>query len=254
MGYPALSLDAAQELESARRLSNDPLLDFTPTWKTGPDFREETAEACLDRCWGILEECVDERRSTAEFDSACAPVVHRLLSLPVAIACDPDFWRWLTFGRHCDGARIVDRRYGGGRGRLVGGGETQKARPVYYGLGPMKKGMFAKLWICANLMYVEGASDPYDGIEYADVDLWDSHVIDVDYGSAPSVARAFVRIVRDLNLPRGTRRPDTPAGYRDLAKELRRRHASVALELFMDAKAYEWVKAVWQERELWHRS
>ncbi len=31
-------------------------------------------------------------------------------------------------------------------------------------------------------MYIEDAADPYDGIDYPDVDLWDSHVIDVNFG------------------------------------------------------------------------
>ena len=253
MSYPTLSLDSAQRLDSARRSSSGPFLEPATTWKVGPDFREETAKACLDCCWEILEESIETRRGPAEFDSECAPVLHRLLNLPVAIAGDGDFWRWLTFGRHGDGAEIVDRRYGAGRGRLVGDSTPERARAVYYGLGPLKKGMFAKLWICANLMYIANTSKPYDGIEVADVDLWDSHVIDVDYGSSPSLARAFVKVVRDLKLPRDGSRSDTTVGYRDLAREIRRRNASVAFELFADSQAYEWVAAVWKERDLWHR-
>ena len=94
--------------------------------------------------------------------------------------------------------------------------------------------------------------EPYDGIEYADVDLWDSHVIDVDYGSVPGMARAFVKVVRDLALPRGnTSDSDKSVGYRDLAKEVRRRNATMAFELFSDVEAYNWIVALWEERQTW---
>ena len=254
MSYPALTLEDARRIDAARRQGDGQSPEHPPIWKPGPNFLEETAKLCLDRCWEILEDCERGNRGPAEFDCECAPVVHETLDLPFSIAHDPDFWRWLTFGRRCDGANVVDRRYGGSRGKIIVGGSQRKARPVYYGLGPMKKGMFAKLWICANLMYVKGAVNPYDGCDYADVDLWDSHVIDVDYGSAPSMARAFVKVVRDLNLPRDAHGADVSVGYRQLAKEIRRRHASIALELFTDVQAYEWVKAVWNERDLWCRS
>ena len=254
MPYPALSLDKARELDSIRRQSLEPLLDENPQWKEGPDFVEETATECLGQCWEILADCVEGGLGPSAFDAECAPVLHDSLNLHIAIAADPDFWRWLTFGRRGDGAEIVDRRYGGGRNRLIGEDKPGRARQVYYGLGPMKKGMFAKLWIRANLMYLADAPNPYDGIEYPDVDLWDSHVIDVDYGSAPAVARAFVRVVRDLDIPRDGKASRLAVGYRDLAKEIRRRHASQALELLSNGEAYEWVTGIWKERDLWHQA
>ena len=159
---------------------------------------------------------------------------------------DGDFWRWLTFTQAGFGAELVDSRYGGrGDGLAI-------ARPVYYGLRRMKKGMFAKLWMCADAMYVPDAEDPYDGIDYADVDLWDSHVIDIDYGSVAAVARAFVKFVRDGNLPRGKAKdPAAPVGFRDLAKEVRRRHATVALELLSEQDARDWLEGLWRDREAW---
>ena len=114
--------------------------------------------------------------------------------------------------------------------------------------------MFAKLWICANVMYVARAPNPYDGIEYADVDLWDSHIIDVDFGSSAVMARAFVKVVRDLQLARGvTNDAAVPAGFRDLAKEIRRRHTTIVFELFDDDQAYRWVQRLWEDRESWCR-
>ena len=252
MGYPGLPINAAREIDERRRDGDGSSLDARSStiWKLGADFDESIATDCLNQCCDLIEMMENDGASYAEFDSRCAPLVHMTLALPMRVAGDSDFWTWLTFTQGCYGAEIVDRRYGRGRRKA----DARPARPVYYGLEVMKKGMFAKLWICANMMYVRGATNPYDGIEYADVDLWDSHVIDVDYGSAPAMARAFVKVVRDLALARGSpNAPDQPTGYRDLAKEIRRRHATVAFELFDDATAYRFVKEVWNERESWCR-
>ena len=249
MTYPRLPLDAARAIDESRRGGDSsPEVRSFEIRKVGEDFDESIATDCLNQCCDLIEMTEDAEASHAEFDSRCARLVHETLALPVRIAGDADFWRWLTFTQGCYGAEIVDWRYGHGRRKM----EPSPARSVYYGLELMKKGMFAKLWICANMMYIKDAPNPYDGIEYADVDLWDSHVIDVDYGSAPAMARAFVKVVRDLALPRGSpNAPEQPTGYRDLAKELRRRHATVAFELFDDAVAYRFVEDVWNERESW---
>ena len=118
----------------------------------------------------------------------------------------------------------------------------------------MKKGMFAKLWICAASMYRPNQTDPYEGLDYMDVDLWDSHIIDPDYGSVPEMARAFVLVVRDRGIPRDARgSTDEIAGYRQLAREIRRRYPTTAFELFDDEAAYAWVDALWVDREAWCR-
>lgn len=255
MAYPGLSLVDARSIDEARRGgagADVPSVADLEITKPGPDFSTAQAMDCLDQCCDQMAESEERNLSMAEFDSRCAPLVHSVLSLPPRIAGDADFWRWFTFTQGGYGADLVDWRYGQrGPPRK---GSAGVARPVYYGLGTMKKGMFAKLWLSANAMYVGAATSPYDGIEVSDVDLWDSHVIDVDYGSVPAVARAFVRFVRDADLPRGEpSKGDAPAGFRDLAKELRRRHATMALEMLDDREAREWVENVWEERQAWCR-
>ena len=249
MSYPGLGLDSARKLDDARRAGEGATgIDLLVRRKEGADLNDGAAFDCLNQCYDLLGMVDDDGSSPAQFDAQCAPLVHASLNLSERIAGDADFWRWFTFVRDCEGAEIVDWRYG----RRASDGSAGIARPVYYGLGSMKKGMFAKLWICANAMYVGGETPPYDGIEYADVDLWDSHVIDVDYASAPVMARAFVKTVRDLELPRGEpNNPEAPAGFRDMAKEIRRRQATIAFELFGEREARAWVEALWDERMLW---
>lgn len=254
MSYPGLPHDVTRSIDESRRNGGEssPDIESVTIMKPGADFDESSAIDCLTQCNDLVEETEAAGASHAEFDSRCAPVVHETLALPVRVAGDPDFWRWLTFTQGHWGAEIIDWRYASGRRKSsTSTSGLPKARPVYYGLGLMKKGMFAKLWLCADRMHVEGVPE-YDGIEYADVDMWDSHVIDVDYGSVSQMARAFVKVVRDSALPRGSpNSPEVAPGYRDLAKEIRRRHASVAFELFDDDEAQEYVRAVWNERESW---
>ena len=255
MSYPGLPHDVARSIDESRRSGGESSLevDNVTIRKPGADLDESNAIDCLTLCCDLVETTKAAGVSHAEFDSRCAPIVHETLSLPVRVAGDPDFWRWLTFTQGHWGAEMVDWRYGSGRGKsATSASAAVRARPVYYGLGLMKKGMFAKLWLCADRMHVEGVPGMYDGIEYADVDLWDSHVIDVDYGSVAAMARGFVKVVRDLSLSRGSPNPpDVAPGYRDLAKEIRRRHATFAFELFDDAEAYDYVRDVWNERESW---
>ena len=253
MSYPALPLDTARRIDAERRdhpSAPSPDVEHVTVCRPGADFEVVGAVDCLNQCWDLVAGACDKSATHAEFDSQCAPLLHAALQLPIRVAGDADFWRWLTFANGGCGAEIVDWRYGGGPRNS----ESGIARPVYYGLESMKKGMFAKLWICAELMYSEDSSKPYDGIEYADVDLWDSHVIDVDYASVPTMARAFVRVVRDLQLPRGSpNNPHRPPGYRDLAKEIRCRQPTIAFELFDDQEAKLWIHDLWHERDLWNK-
>ena len=253
MSYPCLGIEAAKAAYEARVDRRPPPRDSEATlYKSGADFSESNGIDCLNQCCDLALTAQHDNWSAAEFDGQCAPLVHRTLRLPPIVAGDADFWRWLTFSQGGYGAGLVDRRYSGPRGRPSWSSPDGLARPVYYGLEDLKKGMFAKLWICANVMYIEGVGDPYDGIDYPDVDLWDSHVIDVNFGSSAVMARAFVKVVRDLKLPRGEAKdPAVPAGFRDLAKEIRRRQATVVLEMFDEQNARRWVEELWKERESW---
>ena len=253
MSYPCLGIEAAKAAHEAR-VGGRPATDAESTLhKPGADFDESRGIDCLNQCCDLALTARHDDWSAARFDGQCAPLLHRALALPPIVAGDADFWRWLTFSQGGHGAGVVDLRYHGGRrGKPTWSSPAGPARPVYYGLEDLKKGMFAKLWICANVMYVEDAADPYDGIDYPDVDLWDSHVIDVNFGSSAVMARAFVKVVRDMGMPRGDAKdPAAPAGFRDLAKEIRRRQATIVFEMFDEPTARRWVEELWEERRSW---
>ena len=86
----------------------------------------------------------------------------------------------------------------------------------------------------------------------SDLDFWRSHVVRVDQGCCHALMQAFVSFVSNKDLPRGdANNPDAPAGFRDLAKELRRRFPTVAFELMDRKAANTFVESVWQDRKLW---
>ena len=253
MSYPCLSIEAAKAAYEARVEGRPPPRDSeATTYKTGADFNEAIGIDCLNQVCDLALTARHDDWSAAEFDGQCAPLVHRTLGLQPIVAGDAEFWRWLTFSQGGYGAGVVDRRYGGPGRKPSWSSPDGPARPVYYGLEDLKKGMFAKLWICANVMHIAEARDPYDGIDYPDVDLWDSHVIDINFGSSAVMARAFVKVVRDMGIPRGdAKKPAVPAGFRDLAKEIRRRQATIVFEMFDDATARRWLEELWEDRESW---
>lgn len=251
MPYPVLTANLAREAYARRQRGDEAhaLVESGTAERDGGDFRLELAQEVLDECFGLSPGPAGPRR--AHFDSLCAHRLHTRLGLSTVCAGDPDFWRWLTFAFGGCGADLVDLRYGkdDDEPRPL---RSRVGRPVYYGLGLMRKGMFAKLWICADLMYrPNGGVDPYDGLDYHDVDLWDSHVIDIDWGGVPAMASAFVRVVRDMAVPRGDKAGE--CGFRQLAREIRRRYPTTAFEVFDDDAAYMWVATLWRDRETWCR-
>ena len=253
MAYPCIGIEAARVLYNARVDRTSPPSDAAATlYRSGANFAESKGIDFLNQCCDLALTARDSSWSAAEFDGHCARLVHSTLGLPSMVAGDPDFWRWLTFSQGGHGADVVDLRYGGDRGKPSWTVHDEPARPVYYGLEDLKKGMFAKLWICANTMFIGDSTDQYDGIEYQDVDLWDSHVIDVNFGSSAVMGRAFVKVVRDRSLPRGEASDSAaPVGFRDLAKEIRRRQATIVFEMFDDQTARQWVEDLWKNRNSW---
>jgi len=171
------------------------------------------------------------------FERLAAPLVHQKLKLSPITAGDARFWCWLTFS--CDGqfAEIVDLRYG----------DSAAGRHGYMGFGTLKQGFLAYLWLRANAVYDKDASDPYLFCGRGQSDFWTSHIIRVDFGSMPSMARAFVKYVHP---DEGTQRLQL-LEYRALSSELTRRNASTLLELLDDKSAYEFIEQVWAERNEW---
>jgi hypothetical protein len=242
MSYPTLPADSAAGILSKfseRQPWNDDFLAATVE-VDGPSIDLERVAGALELLYDVVDS-LGEGRSPgffARFEGLAATGLHTQLALPPQVAGDPAFWRWLTFSHEGDFAHLVNWRYASG-GR-------PNARPRYF-LGHVKETMYGYLWLRANAVFDPTRDDPYALCRRGDVDLWQSHVVRVDFGSVPAMARAFVRMVHSEPSIQDLSRED----YRALAIELTRRNSSMLFELFDDEQALEFIKSVWRERTSW---
>jgi hypothetical protein len=243
MTYPTLSEMRAEDALRALRI-NKPLdegaLAVVTEQADGADFDESVLPELAAGLYQIVDKLGDPRPQSfgAEFERAAAPLVHRVLKLESMVAGDACFWRWLSFAAGGELGLLVDWRYGS---------HAQPALSKYFGFGQPKESLYGYLWMRANAVYDDERRDPYELSRAGDVDIWQSHVIRVDFGSVPAVARAFVELVHPSGAPQALSRED----YRDLAVEVTRRNASSAFELFDAAAAANFMSQIWKERDGW---
>ena len=241
MTYPSISSeDASKVFELLREDElDDSALKELVVEKEGGDVNRELVVDLSDVLFSTVQSVGRKRGFQAEFDRIVAAEVHSRLSLSPIVAGDPGFWRWLTFSNDGDFASLVDWRYGGG--------EELVARAKYFALGRIKESMYGYLWLRADAVYDMALDDPYEFCRYGDVDIWQSHIVRVDFGSVPSMARSFIRFVHpEPGVQRLSREE-----YRALASELTRRNASILFELFDDVDSLDFVKELWKEKDSW---
>ena len=239
--YPTLPKEAARRAFNAHVTEQavEPIVQKATVQVIGAEFDEAKS---VDLC-NILWELVHELGKPGYlFERLAASLVHQRLELPSIIAGDAGFWRWLTFS--VDGAltELVDWRY---RNQKTG-----QTREQYFGFGQMKEGMYAYLWLCAQAVFDPTLEDPYELSRRGDVDIWQSHIVRIDFGSVPQLARAFIRYVFPVGGEQFLHREQ----YRQLAKEVTRRNASMAFELLDDSESLELIGDIWEQRGAWGRA
>lgn len=247
LNYPSLTPSAASELLELYRIGKLTAAEFEK--RVNGHFEEEdNKDRVLDTLFRLLElaesERLHDKRSYQTFEEKAAVLLHKEANLEPEWARDAGFWRWWTFAEDAIGASIIDARYGKPNSQGT-------ALPEHYGLQGINAGYLAFLWMRADAVY--NSEDDYALVsKILDLDFWRSHVVRVDQGCCHALMQAFVLFVSNEELPRGNvNDPDAPAGFRDLAKELRRRFPTVAFEL-MDRKAASiFVESVWVDRKVW---
>ena len=175
----------------------------------------------------------------SDFERRAAPSFHEKLALPSRVAGNAAFWRWLTFSHDGEFAALVDWRYGKG--------EPGRAALQHFGVGQIKRSMYGYLWLRANSVFDPSRDDPYELCRRGDVDIWQSHIVRIDFGSVPAMARGFIRFVH----PAPGRQRLTREEYRGLQKELTRRNAAFFFECFCEEDAVKFVSHVWEDRDAW---
>ena len=236
--YPTLSVEVARRAfeEHLAEKPIESMVREATVQVSGPEFDE--AES-IDLSTVLWELAHGLEKPGYAFERQAASLVHRHLGLHPIVAGDAGFWRWLTFSGEGDLADLVDWRYPGQ--------DTGHAREQYFGFGQMKEGMYAYLWLCAQSVLDRALEDPYELSRRGDVDVWQSHVVRIDFGSVPQLARAFIRFVFPDDETQFLRREQ----YRQLAKEVTRRNASMAFELLDDSESLELIRNIWERRHAW---
>jgi hypothetical protein len=162
------------------------------------------------------------------FEGRLAGEVHGILDqIPKYVMADPNFWVWLTFGSSHDfPAKAVTIRHGTDVGKF-------DARPENYGLtSQLEAGFWSRVWMRGEIGHDPTRSDTYELATRGDQDFWRSHLLRQEFSSVRTVARAFLQFQFPDEHPDRSRL-DTIT-IRAMAKELRRRHATIAYE-FLDA-------------------
>ena len=245
--YPSISFTDASDLLELYKEGVTYSDEFKKRTK-GQFLDEKTEERIImsvHRLMELLEsEDLFHSKSYKVFEEKAAKLLHSESLLEKEWRRDEGFWRWLTFVNETIGPSLIDWRYEST--------ETPgNALPEYYGLGAANKGFFAFLWMRADAVWSE--NDGYSLVStVSDIDFWWSHVIRVDHGCCRALMRAFVKVVSQYEIPRGkTNDPDSPAGFRDLAREIKRRYPTTAFELMDDHSAKEFLTDLWNDREFW---
>ena len=239
--YPTLPVEAARRAFNAHVTEQavEPIVQEATMQVSGAEFDEAKSVDLRNVLWELAH---GFGRPGYQFERQAASLVHQRLGLHPNIAGDAGFWRWLTFSVDGELAQLVDWRY---RGQNTG-----HAREQYFGFGQMKEGMYAYLWLCAQAVFDPALEDPYELSRRGDVDVWQSHIVRIDFGSVPQLARAFIRFV----FPEGEKQFLHREQYRQLAKEVTRRNASMAFELLDDSESLELIGDIWEQRGTWGRA
>ncbi len=240
MTYPVLNKSTATEALNAYR-AGDGVEDIVEQATTTMDAASFDPALAIDLSNILWEVAHDTGTTGNRFERRTASLIHERLALEPIVAGDPGFWRWLTFAAKGTLMELVDLRYGSKA--------TNEARDVYFGLGQAKQGMFNYLWLCGGAVFDPTLDDPYELTYRGDVDFWQSHIVRIDFGSVPQLARALVRFVYPSESESNLSREE----YRDLAKEITRRNPAMSFELLDDEAALELVEAIWRERDVWRQ-
>ena len=204
--YPTLSVEAARRAfeEHLAEKPIESMVQEATVQVSGPEFDEAESIDLSNVLWELAH---GFEKPGYAFERQSASLVHRHLGLHPIVAGDAGFWRWLTFPAkgtsQISSIGVIPAR-------------NRTCPDQYFGFGQMKEGMYAYLWLCAQSVLDLTLEDPNELSRRGDVDVWQSHVVRVDFGSVPQLARAFIRFVFPDEENQFLRREQ----YRQLAREV----------------------------------
>lgn len=230
MRYPVIiTTDATAYLASQR--AGTPL-DLDLLVKTRGDKPDLVQDFVADLVADIaalkarFPEGLKSQKSANVFEAQAARAIHQRVNAEPVILADADFWLWLAVVHFED---LVEWRYGNPEG---GTGLAN------YGIGARTENLLYRLWLRAELVLDDQASDRYHLCDRGQIDFYRSHLFRQGYANARGFARALLKFqYRD---PKDVALPHLKVGQiRELVKRLRRMRSNLFMEILDEAECHK---------------
>ena len=218
-------LQDSRQYEQKPKVLNSDLIDIGGD---SEEWNSELAEDVLQKLVSLREDFLTKDRSVTKdqtFDRIACQIIHQGLRLPLNLAADDGFWRWLSVEKFPE---IVESRHNR-TSELAGLGN--------FGIdAPSDRGRLKILWLRADIVYDDEAESPYHLADrLSPTDFWESGIIRHYYGWSPNLAKAIVDYqYPDPDSGKGTLHLTHENGIRVLYKQLRRLHTTIAFEYLTD--------------------
>ncbi|GAA5003684.1 hypothetical protein FNZ56_07800 [Pseudoluteimonas lycopersici] len=185
MRYPILTTTDASIFFINKRAGTPVELDrLVKTRGEGPEICQKFVNELVAELASIksrFPEGLKSAKSANAFEALAARTIHSRVAVGVDILADPDFWLWLAAVHFSD---IVEWRYGNPKG---GTGAAN------YGVGARSENLLYRLWLRAELVLDEEATDRYHLCDHGQIDFYRSHLFRQGYANARNFARALIR-------------------------------------------------------------
>lgn len=230
MRYPIITPADATVYLAGKRAGTAPNLEtVVKTRGDGPELPQEFVEDLVADMAAIkasFPEGLSGPKSANAFEAMAARAVHQRVRADVVILADADFWLWLAVVHF---AAVVEWRYGNPEGGTA---------MANFGIGARNENLLYRLWLRADLVLDESATDPYHLCDRGQVDFYRSHLFRQGYANARAFARALLKYqYRDAN---AMAQPHLKVELiRELVKRLRRTRANLFVEILDESECHE---------------
>lgn len=226
MRYPTMTAGDATTYLQAKRAGNlldvDSLARYAGSGEAFNGSFLQPLRAALTITMASFPEGIKSKSDAAAnvFEGNASRVVHEGLTVNSEVLADPEFWIWLAVTHFPD---VVEWRYRYGK-------EGSVAQLANYGVASRAENLLYRLWLRAELVLDDDATDRYHLANSGQIDFYRSHLFRQGYANARNFARALLR----FQYPKKSN-PTEPklktVEIRDLVKRLRRMRSNLFLEI-----------------------
>jgi hypothetical protein len=228
--YPTISLDKAQTLLSQFLVNGWSPINADLVWEgEGESFDLLCTSTSEKSC--LIESLNGQRDNGFDLDQIEGKVAIQLVKdleqIPIGVLDDPGFWRFLTFGPFWSFVYWREKDQLEGKNALV-----------YVDARDSSECVLTRMYIRGRISQNPEDEEIAAALKGA-TDFWRSHLIRVQNGYAPELARSFVKLMRDQRMVTGT--------LRKFAKRLNRHWANVELGIYSRDQAKKMLDEIYED-------